>query len=68
MKKQLKHRKDENLSQWMDRLSDYYDTHEVPTKEMGEILREVSVQSYIQGTNAAHKVYGGVMARKGGER
>ena len=68
MKKQLIHRKDENLSQWIERLSEYYDNNEVPTKEMSDILREVSVQSYIHGTNDAHKVYGGVMARKGGER
>lgn len=52
MKKQLKHRKDENLSQWVERLSEYYDTHEVPTKDFREILREVSVQSYIAGSNA----------------
>lgn len=64
MKKQLKLRKDENLSQWMERLSTYYDNNEVSTKEMGEILREVSVQSYIHGTNAAHKAYVGMMGRR----
>lgn len=52
MKKQLKQRKDENLSQWMERLSTYYDTHEVPTKDFREILHDVSVQSYIAGSNA----------------
>ena len=53
MKKQLKHRKDENLSQWLERLSTYYDNNEVSTKDFREILREVSVQSYIAGSNAA---------------
>lgn len=52
-REQLKHRKDENLSQWIDRISAYYDTHEVTTKEMRDILHEVSVQSYIEGSNAA---------------
>lgn len=63
MKRELKHRKDEKLYQWIDRLAEYYDTHDVPTNEM-RWIREVSVQSYIHGTNDAHKVYGGVIARK----
>lgn len=53
MKKHLKLRKDENLSQWMERLSTYYDNNEVSTKDFREILHEVSVQSYIAGSNAA---------------
>lgn len=53
MKKHLKLRKDENLSQWLERLSTYYDNNEVSTKDFREILREVSVQSYIAGSNAA---------------
>jgi hypothetical protein len=52
MKKHLKLRKDENLSQWLERLSTYYDNNEVSTKDFLEILREVSVQSYIAGSNA----------------
>lgn len=56
MKKHLKLRKDENLSQWLERLSKYYDNNDVPTKEMSEILREVSVQSYIAGSNAMQGV------------
>ena len=66
MKKHLKLNKDERLSDWIKRLTAYYDNNNVPTNEMEEILREVSVQSYIQGTEAAHKVYGGVIARRGG--
>lgn len=66
MKKELKLRKDERLCEWIDRLTAYYDNNDVPTKEMGDILREVSVQSYIVGTESAQRVYGGVMARKGG--
>lgn len=68
MKKELKHRKGERLYEWIERISAYYDTHDVPTNEMFDILREVSVQSYIQGTNDAQKVYAGVMARRGGGR
>lgn len=67
MKKELKLRKGERLCDWISRLSAYYDNNKVPTKEMGEIIREVSVQSYINGTNDAHKVYGGLKARKGGK-
>ena len=69
MKKELKLRKDENLSQWINRLMEYYDTHEtVSHNEMYGILREVSIQSYIHGSNDAQRVYGGVMARKGGTK
>ena len=64
MKKHLKLNKDERLCDWIKRLTAYYDNNDVPTKEMEEILREVSVQSYIHGTDDAHKVYGGVIARK----
>ena len=64
MKKHLKLNKDERLCDWIKRLTAYYDNNDVPTKEMEEILREVSVQSYIKGTDDAHKVYGGVIARK----
>lgn len=53
MKKQMKLRKGENLSQWVERLSEYYDNNEVPTRDFRDILREVSVQSYIAGSNAA---------------
>ena len=67
MKKHLKLRKDERLYQWIDRLSAYYDNNDVPTEEMSDILRDVSVQSYIDGTNDAQRVYGGVIARKGGK-
>ena len=66
MKKHLKLNKGERLHEWIQRLTAYYDNDNVPTKEMEEILREVSVQSYIQGTDDAHKVYGGVIARRGG--
>lgn len=63
MKKQLKHRKDENLSQWVERLSTYYDNNEVSTKDFREILREVSVQSYIAGSNAATSMMNNFMRR-----
>ena len=63
MKKHLKLRKDENLSQWMVRLSTYYDNNEVPTKDFREILREVSVQSYIAGSNAMASITNGFMRR-----
>lgn len=68
MRKELKHRKGERLYEWIERISAYYDTHNVSTREMHEIMREVSVQSYIHGTDDAHKVYAGVMARRGGGR
>lgn len=67
MRKELKLRKGERLCEWIDRLTAHYEIHDVSSKDMSEILREVSVQSYILGTNDAHKVYGGLKARKGGE-
>ena len=63
MKKHLKLRKDENLSQWVERLSTYYDNNEVPTKDFRGILREVSVQSYIAGSNAATSMMNNFMRR-----
>jgi hypothetical protein len=63
MKKHLKLNKDERLHEWIKRLTAYYDNNNVPTKEMEEIIREVSVHSYIHSTNDAHKVCGGVIAR-----
>lgn len=49
MKRELKRRKDERTCEWLDRICEYYGTHEVSKKEMREILREVSVHSYING-------------------
>lgn len=63
MKKQLKQRKGENLSQWIGRLSEYYDNNEVSTKDFSEILRKVSVQSYIAGSNAATSMMNNFMRR-----
>lgn len=63
MKKHLKLRKDENLSQWMVRLSTYYDNNEVSTKEFREILREASVQSFISGSNAMTSITNGFMRK-----
>lgn len=57
MKKELKIKKDERLHEWIKRLTAYYDNNNVPTKEMEEILREVSVQSYIRGSEAADAFY-----------
>lgn len=56
MKKQLKHRKDENLSQWMDRLTEYYNTHVLTKKVLRDLLQEVSVQSYIEGSVAMESI------------
>jgi hypothetical protein len=57
MKKHLKLNKDERLHEWIQRLTAYYDNNDVPTKEMAEILREVSVQSYIRGSEATDAFY-----------
>lgn len=60
MKRELKCRKDERPCMWLDRICEYYETHEVSKKEMREILQEVSTQGYINGMDDAKKVYGGV--------
>lgn len=63
MKKELKIRKGERLCEWIDRLSAYYDNNDVPTKGFREILHEVSVQSYIAGSNAATSMMNNFMRR-----
>lgn len=57
MKKHLKLKKDERLHEWIKRLTAYYNNNDVPTKEMEEILLEVSVQSYIIGSEALNAFY-----------
>lgn len=63
MKKHLRMRKDERLYQLIDRLTAYYDNNEVSTKDFREILHEVSVQSYIAGSNAMASITNGFMRR-----
>ena len=52
MKKQLKIKKDESLYKWIERIADNLNFNE----ELREILRGVSLESYIQGSNASIKV------------
>ena len=56
MKKELKHRKDEPLCKWCDRIAAYYDTHNVDTKTFREIIGDVSIQSYIVGGKSMQEI------------
>ena len=67
MRRELKIKRDEPLYKWVERLVSDYDERVWSTIEFQQVLTEVSKESYIHGTEAAHKVYGGVIARRGGE-
>ena len=59
MKKEYKKRKDENLSQWVERIAAACQGRSL--KEVHEMIREVSIVSYTEGTNVErelHKKYG----------
>lgn len=49
MKRSLKLKKDEKLSDWISRIAKNYGFSD----EIKEVLREISVKSYIHGTNDA---------------
>lgn len=52
MKRYLKKAADEKLCEWIDRLAP--ECVGMDTDQIHEILREVSVKSYIAGSNDAH--------------
>ena len=59
MKKEYKKRKDENLAQWVERIAAACQGRSL--KEVHEMIREVSIVSYTEGTNVErelHKKYG----------
>lgn len=52
MKKQLKIKKGEQLYKWVNRISEHYNL----SKEMKDVLSEVSKESYIQGSVDAQEI------------
>lgn len=56
MKKELKGREGERLCDWCDRLAVYIAANKCGIKELKEILREVSVSSYIHGSVDSRKI------------
>ena len=59
MKKEYKKQKGENLAQWCERIAAACQGRSL--KEVHEMIREVSIVSYTEGTNVErelHKKYG----------
>lgn len=54
MKRELKKRKDETLSEWRERIAPLRTG--MTTEQLSEVFREVSVTSYTVGSNAALEV------------
>ena len=55
MKKELKKQKNENLSDWIVRLSPII-AKMTETDKIEEIIRQISVESYIEGSNANEQI------------
>lgn len=65
MKKEYKRKNDEGLMAWVCRLSGLYEENGMDAKTFRDVLSEVSKQSYIDGAKDAHRVYDGVVMRRG---
>lgn len=50
MKKQYRLREDEALHQWLDRLMESMPLRQLSDSDLRDVLREISVQSYIRGS------------------
>lgn len=53
MRKELQQRDGERLSDWCERLAGFYGCRVISSAELQEVLREVSIKSYMHGINAA---------------
>ena len=53
MKKELQLRDDERLSDWCERLAEFYGCRVISSAEWLDVLHEVSVKSYTHGSNDA---------------
>lgn len=50
MKRQYRLREDEALHEWLDRLMESMPLRQLSDCELRDVLRDISVQSYIQGS------------------
>ena len=50
MKKQYRLREDEALHEWLDRLMESMPLRQLSDSDLRDVLREISVQSYIRGS------------------
>lgn len=57
MKRKLKHDFKEPLHAWIDRIIPYYVNRPIDVEELKDLLHEVSVISYIHGSNDAQKAF-----------
>lgn len=56
MKKQHQLREDEALHQWLDRLMESMPLRQLSDSDLRDVLREISVQSYIRGSRDRYAI------------
>lgn len=56
MKKQYQLRKGEALHQWLDRLAESIPLRRLSNSDLRDVLREISVQSYIRGSRDRYAI------------
>lgn len=56
MKKQYQLRKGEALHQWLDRLMESMPLRQLSDSDLRDVLREISVQSYIRGSRDRYSI------------
>lgn len=56
MKKQYQLREDEALHQWLDRLMESMPLRQLSDSDLRDVLREISVQSYIRGSRDRYAI------------
>lgn len=58
-----KKKKSERLSDWLNRLMEEVPIRRLDDEDMAELLREISVKSYIEGSNTAQEILNNVRNR-----
>lgn len=56
MKKQYRLREDEALHEWLDRLMESMPLRQLSDSDLRDVLREISVQSYIRGSRDRYAI------------
>lgn len=56
MKKQYRLREDEALHEWLDRLMESMPLRQLSDSDLRDVLREISVQSYIRGSRDREEI------------
>ena len=58
-----KKKKSERLCDWLNRLMEEVPIRRLDDEDMAELLREISVKSYIEGSNTAQEILNNVRNR-----